>query len=194
MKFSEQQVKDIVSIKENLIKQIDVHSESIETLEKSVLMLDLFLKDSSFVKASQITNSGNTVNQETASNQETPKQETTSNQDSTPIKDGKGTILANAHITAQQVSIVLDKDTQINADTPPFKTFFLDRILGEMLKKDSKNIADGKIKQALSWEILKDGARLEKIIIKNYKDKERVTELINTAGWSFARMLENMKK
>jgi hypothetical protein len=36
--------------------------------------------------------------------------------------------------------------------------------------------------------------KIREIIIKNYKEKERVNEIINTAGWSFTRMLENIKK
>ena len=41
MKFSEEQVKDIVALKESLIEQIDKHQESIEMLEKNIIVLDL---------------------------------------------------------------------------------------------------------------------------------------------------------
>jgi len=54
MKFSEEQVKEIVALKESLIEQIDKHREGIEMLEKNISVLDLFLKDSSFTKASQL--------------------------------------------------------------------------------------------------------------------------------------------
>ena len=36
MKFSEEQMKDIVSLKENLIGQIEEHQKSIEMLEKNL--------------------------------------------------------------------------------------------------------------------------------------------------------------
>ena len=49
MKFSEEQVKEIVALKESLIEQIDKHQEGIETLEKNISVLDLFLKNSSFI-------------------------------------------------------------------------------------------------------------------------------------------------
>ena len=49
MKFSEEQVKDIVTLKESLIEQIDKHQESIETLETKTKELeddiDEILKD-----------------------------------------------------------------------------------------------------------------------------------------------------
>ena len=37
MKFSEEQVKEIVSLKESLIEQIDRHQESMEMLEKNII-------------------------------------------------------------------------------------------------------------------------------------------------------------
>ena len=54
MKFSEEQVKEIVALKESLIEQIDKHQQGIEALEKNIMVLDSFLKDSSFTKASQL--------------------------------------------------------------------------------------------------------------------------------------------
>jgi len=94
------------------------------------------------------------------------------------------------------VSIVLDNEIEINADTPPFKSFFIDRIIGEMKKKDSVAVENGKIQKEsiIDYIINKNGSDIREIIIKNYRQKERVNELINTAGWSLTRMLENINK
>ena len=54
MKFSEEQVKEIVALREDLMRQVDKHQEGIEMLEKNIAVLDGFLKDSSFVKASKL--------------------------------------------------------------------------------------------------------------------------------------------
>jgi len=147
MKFSEEQVKEIVSLKESLIEQIDRHQESMEMLEKNVTVLDLFLKDSSFTKASQLEtkkvvsqdDSKTVVNQDdskTVVNQDDSKNEVKPEENSIPIKRGNdGKIIANAYITPEQVSIILDNEIIINADTPPFKSFFLDRIIGEMKER-----------------------------------------------------------
>ena len=84
----------------------------------------------------------------------------------------------------------------INADTPPFKSFFIDRIIGEMKRKDSVDAETGKIQKEsiIDYIINKNGSDIREIIIKNYRQKERVSEIINTAGWSLTRMLENIKK
>lgn len=188
MKFSEEQVKEIVALREDLMKQVDKHQEGIEMLEKNIVVLDGFLKDSSFVKASKLDTKVE------------PKKEikiSKSVENSIPIKRGNdGNIIANAYVTPEQVSIILDEQILINADTPPFKSFFLDRIIGEMKKKDFLEAENGKIQKEsiIDYIINKNGSDIREIIIKNYREKQRVTELINTAGWSLTRMLENISK
>ena len=195
MKFSEEQVKEIVALRENMLQQIDKHQEGIEMLEKNITLLDEFLKDSSFTKASQleIKNESKMVE----NNEELEHVEPKHVESSIPIKRGNdGKIIANAYVTPDQVSIILDEQVMINADTPPFKSFFLDRIIGEMKKKDSVEAQNGKIQKEsiIDYIINKNGVDIREIIIKNYRQKERVTELINTAGWSLTRMLENISK
>ncbi len=184
-------MKDIVTLKESLIEQIDRHQESIEMLEKNITILDLFLKDSSFTKASQLET---TKKVEIQNKIETTKKTV---ENLIPIKrvnDGK--VIANAYVTPDQVSIVLDDEIKISDDTPPFRSFFLDRIIGEMKKKDVLEAENGKIQKEsiIDYIINKNGSDIREIIIKNYRQKERVNELINTAGWSLTRMLENINK
>ena len=189
MKFSEKQVKDIVTLKESLIEQIDRHQESIETLEKNITILNSFLIDSSFTKASQLETKVKV--------QKDTEIEKKSEINSIPIKRGnEDKIIANAFVTPEQVSIILDDEVEINEDTPPFKSFFLDRIIGGMKKKDHVEAENGKIQKEsiIDYIINKNGSDIREIIIKNYRQKERINELINTVGWSLTRMLENINK
>jgi hypothetical protein len=188
MKFSEEQIRDIVTIRDSLVKQIDKHQNAIELLEKNITILDLVLKESSFTKASALS-TVKTV--EPTTNDDKLKER------SIPITSGNdGKIIANAFITPDQVSIVLEDNMEINADTPPFKSFFIDRIIGEMRRKDAAEAENGKIQKesVIDYIINKNGSDIREIIIKNYRQKERVNEIINTAGWSLTRMLENIKK
>ena len=98
-------------------------------LEKNISVLDEFLKDSSFVKASKLKTK---IEHEIDEKIEVEKPV----DNSIPIKRGNdGKVIANAYVTPDQVSIILDEQVLINADTPPFKSFFLDRIIGEMKKE-----------------------------------------------------------
>ena len=194
MKFSEEQVKEIVALREDLMRQVDKHQEGIEMLEKNIVVLDGFLKDSSFVKASKLDTKIEAKEEIKIPN---PVEKSKPVENSIPIKRGNdGKIIANAYVTPEQVSIILDEQILINADTPPFKSFFLDRIIGEMKKKDFVEAENGKIQKEsiIDYIINKNGTDIREIIIKNYREKQRVTELINTAGWSLTRMLENISK
>ena len=185
MKHSEEQIKEIATWREDLVKQIDKHTQSIEILEKRLLVLDSILKESSFTKASSLDTKksfGDKIKIE---------------KKSIPITNGNdGKIIANAFVTPEQVEIILEEDVKITTDVPPFKSFFIDRIIGERKRKDALDVDNGKIQKdsIINYLINKNGSDIREIIIKNYKEKERVNEIINTAGWSFTRMLENIKK
>jgi len=193
MKFSEEQIQDIVAMRDSLVKQIDKHQNAIEVLEKNRTILDLVLKESSFTKASALS-TVKTLEPST----KIPTLPTKKSEESLiPITSGSdGKIIANAYITPDQVSIVLEDNMEINADTPPFKSFFIDRIIGEMKRKDSAEAENGKIQKesVIDYIINKNGSDIREIIIKNYRQKERVNEIISTVGWSLTRMLENLKK
>ncbi len=193
MKFTEEQIQDIVAMRDSLVKQMDKHQNAIETLEKNLTILDLVLKESSFTKASTLS----TVKTSEIATKNPVISTEKLEEISIPITSGSdGKIIANAYVTPDQVSIVLEENVEINADTPPFKSFFIDRIIGEMKRKDSTEAENGKIQKesVIDYIINKNGSDIREIIIKNYRQKERVNEIISTAGWSLTRMLENIKK
>ena len=193
MKFSEEQIRDIVAMRDSLVKQMDKHQNAIGLLEKNITILDLVLKESSFTKASAL----GTVKTPEISTKNPVVSTEKLEEISIPITSGSdGKIIANAYVTPDQVSIILEDNMEINADTPPFKSFFIDRIIGEMKRKDSTEAENGKIQKesVIDYIINKNGSDIREIIIKNYRQKERVNEIISTAGWSLTRMLENIKK
>jgi len=62
-----------------------------------------------------------------------------------------------------------------------------------MKKKDVEQVESGVIKKddIINCVINDNGGRIREIIIKNYRQEERVDEIINTATWSLTRMIEN---
>jgi hypothetical protein len=65
-----------------------------------------------------------------------------------------------------------------------------------MKKTDSIDVKNGKIDEnsVIDCVINKNGPSIREIIIKNYRQKERLDEIINTATWSLTRMVENSTK
>ena len=191
MGFSEEQIRDIVSIRENITSQILQHQAEMDMLEKNLAVLDEVLKGSSFSRASQLT--GRTA--EISKSVERPEPaETSEPAGAIQIKRENGELIANARVTSDSVSIVIDEDVHINEEIPPFKSFFIGRIIGEMRKKDDAEIQDGRLQKesAIECTINSSGPDITEIIIKNYRTKERADELVNSAGWSFKRMLEKV--
>ena len=179
MKFSDEQIRDMLELKEDLNEKIIKYKEQIEKLEKNISVLDTILKQSSFTKASDLTrNAPKTIKQE---------------RKIAITKSSDGTTIANAFVTNNEVSIVLEDSVTLDPKTPPLKTFFVDRIIGEMKKNDIRQVEDGKIKnhEVIDCIINDNGDKIREIVIKNYREKERVDEIINTATWSLTRMIEN---
>ena len=181
MKFSDEEIRNILELKEEITKKIVGCQEQIEKLERSLSAVDTILKQSSFTKASEIiSNSSDTKKEE--------------NRVSIPItKNSDGIIIANAFVSDDKVSIILEENVTLSSETPPLKTFFIERIIGEMKKKDGQEVQSGKIRKddVIDCIINNNGSAIREIIIKNYRQKERVDEIINTATWSLTRMMEN---
>ena len=55
MGFSDEQIRDMLELKEDLTEKIIKYKEQIEKLEKNISVLDTILKQSSFTKASELT-------------------------------------------------------------------------------------------------------------------------------------------
>ncbi len=181
MGFSDEQIHDILELKEQLTEKIETHIEEIKKLEKNIVTLNTILKQSSFTKASDLTISAS----------ETMKEE---RRITVPItKNSDGSTIANVFVSDDKLSIVLDTNITLNSETPPLKAFFIDRIIGEMKNKDNQEVEKGKIGKddVIDCIINNSGSTIREIIIKNYRQKERVDELINTATWSLTRMIEN---
>ena len=102
-------------------------------------------------------------------------------------------LLANAEIYPSSVEIVPTKGIILNVNTPPFKSFFLNRILEGMKMKDEEGVNQGRIKDSdiLHYQVEEDDDGLiKRIKINNYREKERLNEIFNTSSWVFTRMIE----
>ncbi|MBC8250729.1 MAG: hypothetical protein H8E89_03990 [Candidatus Nitrosopelagicus sp.] len=188
MQYTDEQIQKILELKESIIDKMSKHQEELDFLEKNLEILDVILKGSSFTKASSLPRKAE-VNQENKIKEDKPK--------SIQIKKNNGDeIIANAFVTPEQISIILSEGIGLTDEIPPLRSFFIERIIGEMKKTDSVDVKNGKIDQGsvIDCVINKNGSSIREIIIKNYRQKERLDEIINTATWSLTRMLENSVK
>ena len=184
MSYSEENLRDILELREWISEEIEKREKEIDRFRQNLRILDSLVKQSSFSKASSLVSNKQSLQQ---------SQQTSS---VIPIKTPDNKILANAHVTSDELVIIPSEDVILDMETHPFKSFFLGRIIGGMENQDKLDAQNGKIPQntAISCLVNKDGNRIREILIKNYRQKERVNEIINTVTWSFSRMIENSQK
>jgi hypothetical protein len=222
--YSEEDIRRAAEIREWLIKQISDRQEEVERLRTTLSIIDNLLKQGSFKAAANLgfaatpAAAGATTTaqvqqqqpQQAASAQQpaarqqaaAPTLKATTNDDSSrhdnirPLKRARDDfLLANAEISPDAVVIVPASDVNVNANTPPFKSFFLNRILEGMKSKDAERVNQGALREsdALNYKVEEEdngSGIIKRIVINNYRDKDRLQEIFNTSAWVFTRMLE----
>ena len=200
MQYTDEQIEKMLELKESIVDKMAKHQDELDFLQKNLDILDVVLKGSSFTKASSLPRKSE-PSVETIVEKEEPSVETIvekeNEAESIQIKKNKdGEVIANAFVTPEKISIIMSEGIGLTDEIPPLRSFFIERIIGEMKKIDSVDVKNGKIDQSsvIDCVINKNGQAIREIIIKNYRQKERLDEIINTATWSLTRMLENSIK
>lgn len=219
--FSEDDIRRAAEVREWLVKEVTNKKEELDKLRNTLLIVDSLLKKTSFISAlnleSPASNLKNKSTQQYQPVREEEEEEDTTQQkpkinsvtrtpsdeyrkDDTqgveirPLKRAKDNLLiSNAEYTPTYVRIALVDDINLNINTPPFKTFFLNRILDGMKMKDREKVQKGELVESeiIDYKVDNDeNGKINSVMISNYGESERLNEIFNTATWVFTRMLE----
>ena len=213
LNYSEEDIKNAAELRDWVLKQLSDKQEEIDRLKRLLLLIDNLLKQESFKPASKLERSLNNTENSTISEKQEPvirnkstiKTEykkhnlNTLNENVSTFTETRelkrlkdNLLLAKVNISSQTIEIIPEKDLLFSIDTPPFKSFFIKRILEGMITQDrDKNHQNHSFNHDLMNYIIDEHeGRIKKIIINNYREKERLTDIINTSAWVFTRMLE----
>lgn len=196
--YSEDDVRRAAEIREWLVKQISDKAEELDRLRTTLTLVDSLLKQGSFRAAAALEPraqpSSSPPRQTTASSQPARQSNLeTTGKDIRPLKRAKDEfVLANAEVATNAITITPAPGVTLSANTPPFRSFFLSRILDGMKGKDAEKVSQGAIKESdtIDYRVDEEGGNIKKITISNYRDKDRLQEIFNTSSWVFTRMLE----
>ena len=195
--YSEDDIRRAAEIREWLMKQISDKQEEVERLRTTLTIIDNLLKQGSFKAAANIGFATGAITAQVqaalptvlAARQQPAPTLRSSDRDVRPLKRAKDDfLLANAEVSPSAVVLVPAAGVNLNSNTPPFRSFFLNRILDGMKSKDASqglNETD-----ALNYKIEEDNGAIKRVVINNYRDKDRLQEIFNTSAWVFTRMLE----
>jgi hypothetical protein len=186
MSYSDEEIKRAADVKMWLDSRIGELKSELEQLEQTRVLVDTILRKSSFVSASTLTPA---INEGIGGTTEVSEQF----HETRDLKNSKdGSILATADISSGSITIVPAENLALRPSTPPFKSFFINRILEGMRGRDAELFDQHKITkpEMLTYEIEEKNGEISKIIINNYRDSSRLKELLNSATWVFSRMVE----
>ena len=213
LNYSEEDIKNAADLRDWVLKQLSDKQEEIDRLKRLLLLIDNLLKQESFKPASKLQRSINNPESSIIRERQEPvlRNKSTMKTESkkhalTNLKENMSTftetrelkrlkdnlLLAKVNISPQTIEIIPENNLLFSIDTPPFKSFFIKRILEGMITQDrDKN----RQKQALNndhlnYSIDEHEGRIKRIVISNYREKERLTDIINTSAWVLTRMLE----
>ena len=152
MQYTDEQIEKMLQLKESIVDKMAKHQDELDFLQKNLDILDVVLKGSSFTKASSLPRKSE-PSVETIVKKEEPSVETIVKKedttDSIQIKKNKdGEVIANAFVTPEKISIIMSEGIGLTDEIPPLRSFFIERIIGEMKKIDSVDVKNGKIDQS----------------------------------------------
>ena len=106
-------------------------------------------------------------------------------------RDKGGQVIATASITPDAVAIE-PTAAVLKSSTPPFRSFLLGKILQGMKTSDEGLLKSGKLAKGeeLRFDVEESNGSIAKVIVENYREKQRLNEILNTVAWTFSRMLE----
>ncbi len=153
--------------------------EEVEKLKEAQAIVDTVLRASSFRPASEVL--------------VRPKEEAGQIPEMRELRRDKGgETIAIAQITKERVVVEPVAEVALKSETPPFKSFLLGKILTGMKAKDDALVTGGKLERGkvIQFSVAERGGKISGLTIENYREGERLTEILNTVSWTFSRMLE----
>ena len=175
MDSSERDVKKAAELKLWLEGRIAELQDEIERLKESLWYVDATLRASTFIPANELM----------AEAREAPEVR--------ELKRDKGDqVIARASVTPDSVSVEPSDGVILKSATPPFKSFLLGKILQEMKTADLDLISRGKLGKGMELrvDVEESNGTIVKLTVKNYREKARLNEILNTVSWTFSKMLE----
>ena len=185
-----EKIKKIAKLRALLEKRVEEMKTELEGMKTLMGLIDSTLLKESFKRA-EVTKPA-----QSPQKQEKPQPTPTKPQKrGIPLKTVTGDILAQIYTEKDLVQIVMAEDKNFDINTPPFTSFFLERVLAKMLDKDQEDANKGKLdpEKVIAYDIKQDGNIIREIAIRNLRS-ERSRELKSSIRWTLEKMYERMKQ
>lgn len=208
---TDEEIQKVAEIKDYLETKISDLESELEKLRGMLVLVDTTLREKSFIPAIALRSTAvaspirtapqkgpqNTGGVKTAEavvpRGNEPSRENQLNANHRQLRRTKDSmILGEAFIDEQKVVIIPSKEIKLSQHTPPFESFFVNRILRGFQSKDEEEAKNGKLKPngVLQYNVVETEGSISSVTIFNYRDTARLNEILSTVTWAFTRMLE----
>jgi hypothetical protein len=183
----QQSTRKLAELKSFLEKKIKQNEDELTSLRSYLEVVDTLLADRSFRKieipAKQIEQIKIAT---TATSQSSPN--------NIPVMTNDGIRIASMLVERRGLHVTPEPDMNLDANSPPLRSFLVGKVLESMQAKDKEAAASGAIQPEaiLGYSVEQDGGVLKGIQIENYGDERRLLELKNAIRWTFRRMYEKV--
>jgi hypothetical protein len=184
MSASEDELRRNAELKEWMENRIAELQEETDRLKEALAVVDSVLRASSFRPAAVIAAS-------------TPRPAVEEAAEPIPEirelrRDKGGETVAVAQVTRDRLKVEPVPEVNLRPEIPPFKSFLLGKILAGMKVNDEESVAKGRLKKGeeLRYNVVEKSGKIHSLVVENYREKERLNEILNTVSWTFSRMLE----
>ncbi len=98
--------------------------------------------------------------------------------------------LATIELEAQTLTVIPASHAIYDIKRGAFARFFVERILGQFQQEDRYRVENGELEweQAFDFEVRAEEGVLQQIIIRNYREGDRLNEIQNTLRWALEKI------
>jgi len=189
-----EQIKKVAKLRANIEKKIAELEAELDEQRTLLTLIDSTLVKQSFKRA-EIQKPSPAKRPQQAAPKPYKPAPVTPQRKGTPLKTITGDVLAELLSENDGLHIVFPADKNFDINTPPFTSFFVERVLAKMHEKDKEDVTAGKLDpdKVLSFDIKQEGNIMKEILIKNIRSS-RIREIKSSMRWTLEKMYERMKQ
>ena len=181
---SEDETRKLLKFREDIEGRIGRLQSEIEDLRRAVAEIDR-----------QIVRQGFRQPVPSQTKMEPPTEAVSEEGDHISVKSRDGTVLGTLDVEETEMVFEPRGDLVFTTDIPPFRSFFIDRVLSNMRSADEGRVAAGEIppEEILSFDVQTDGDRILRVVVRNYGGERRLREIRSSLRWAFDKMYEKIE-
>lgn len=181
----EEHVRKLAEIRSYIQRRIRELEEERRKLELVLELVDAALSRESFTRASELPRE--------AVAEVRPERELGRPISELTISARGGRELARFQV--YEKGVIVRPLIDLPFSTPPFKNFFVAKILEGYKRKDEELVEAGKLSedQVFDYELVEEGGFVREIRMYNYRERRRLDELRSALRWTLNRVLERMR-